>query len=83
MPYENLESLPQDVREKLPEGAQKFYMAAFNSSSADGLSEEAARKTAWNSIKISYEEGGDSQWHPKPEGGTTPGGSRTGTMPQS
>lgn len=83
MPYDDLNSLPKDVQNKLPEEAQKIFMAAFNSASSDGMSEEAARNTAWHSVRNSYEAGQDGQWHHKPEGGSTPGGSRTGTMPQS
>jgi cation transport regulator len=32
-------------------------MAAFNSASSDGMSEDGAIQVAWNSVKNSYEEG--------------------------
>jgi len=81
MPYESLEALPQDVQNKLPQEAQQIFMAAFNSASKNGLSEDAARETAWNSVKNSYTEGENGQWHHYPEGGT--GQAPQGTMPQS
>lgn len=81
MPYETIEALPQDVQNKLPQEAQKIYMAAFNSATRDGLNEDAAQETAWNSVKNSYQEGNDGQWHHYPEGGT--GQAPQGTMPQS
>lgn len=79
MPYESLEALPQEVKEQLPQSAQQIFLAAFNSATSDGLNEEAARSTAWNSVKNSYRQDSDGQWHHYAEGGT--GDSRTGTMP--
>jgi cation transport regulator len=67
MPYESLENLPTEVKEKLPQGAQQIFMAAFNSASSDGMSEDAAVKVAWNSVKNSYEEGENGQWQHKPD----------------
>ncbi len=63
MPYENIEALPQDVQSKLPEGAQNIFMAAVNSATSDGMSEEAAHEVAWNSVAVNYEEGEDGKWH--------------------
>jgi cation transport regulator len=77
MPYENVEQLPNEVKEKLPEGAQKIFMAAFNSASSDGISEDGAIKVAWNSVKNSYEEGENGEWHHKPDARS---GNQTGTM---
>ncbi|MBZ8179572.1 cation transport regulator ChaB [Oscillatoria salina IIICB1] len=54
-------------------------MAAFNSASSDGMSEESAREVAWNSVKNSYERGEDGQWHHKDKGGASRGA--TGNMP--
>lgn len=79
MPYDNIDNLPQDVKEKLPQGAQQIFMAAFNGASSDGMSEDAAREVAWNSVKNSYEPGGNGQWQHKAEGGA--GETRSGTMP--
>ncbi|MDB9525250.1 ChaB family protein [Oscillatoria sp. CS-180] len=83
MPYESLETLPQDVQDKLPQSAQQIFMAAFNSASSDGMSDSAAHEVAWSSVKNSYEQGSDGQWHHRAEGGTTPGDSPTGTMSQA
>lgn len=83
MPYENLEALPQDVKSKLPQGAQQIFMAAFNSASSDGLSEKAAHETAWNSVRNSYAEGSDGQWHFCSPGDKTAGDSPLGSMSQS
>jgi len=81
MPYESIEALPQDVQSKLPQEAQQIFMAAFHSASIDGLNEDSARETAWNSVKNSYTEGENGQWHHYPEGGTEQ--APQGTMPQS
>jgi cation transport regulator len=59
--------LPSEVKEQLPEGAQNIFMAAFKSAQEDGMSEEAARNVAWNSVKNSYEQGEDGKWQHKPD----------------
>jgi cation transport regulator len=59
--------LPSEVKEQLPEGAQNIFRAAYKSSQEDGLSEEAARKVAWNSVKSQYEQGSDGKWQHKPD----------------
>ncbi|HAA33053.1 MAG TPA: cation transport regulator ChaB [Cyanobacteria bacterium UBA8553] len=59
-------NLPSEVQE-LPEGAQNIFRAAFKSAKEDGLSEEAARDVAWNSIKVEYEQGSDGKWQHKPD----------------
>jgi len=63
MAYDSVEELPNEVRQKLPHDAQKIFMTAFNGASSDGMSDEAATKLAWNTVKNSYEEGSDGQWH--------------------
>lgn len=60
-----IDDLPSEVKEKLPQGAQQVFLAAFNSAQSDGLSEDAARNVAWNSVKQGYEEGSDGKWHHK------------------
>ncbi len=67
MPYEQIDELPQDIKEQLPEHAQQIFFAAFNAAQSDGLSEEGARDVAWNSVKNEYEAGNDGKWHRKPE----------------
>lgn len=83
MPYENVEALPQDVKSKLPQGAQQIFVAAFNSATSDGLSEDAAYDTAWNSVKVNYEEGRDGKWHPSSPRDRTAGDNPLGSMSQS
>jgi cation transport regulator len=80
MSYSAVEELPNEVTEKLPQGAQQVFMAAFNAASSNGMSEEAAMKVAWNSITNSYEQGSDGKWHPKPEEKKDSTGHQTGTM---
>ncbi|HBL61044.1 MAG TPA: cation transport regulator ChaB [Cyanobacteria bacterium UBA8803] len=79
MGYQTIEELPNEVKQKLPQGAQQIFVAAYNSASSDGLSEEGATQVAWNSVKNSYEESNTGEWHHKPEGGA--GRMSTGTMP--
>ncbi|AFY46524.1 putative cation transport regulator [Nostoc sp. PCC 7524] len=67
MPYNKVDDLPQDIREQLPEHAQQMFMAAFNSAQRDGMSETGASDVAWNSVRNEYEQGGDRQWHRKPD----------------
>jgi len=68
MAYTKADDLPSEIKEKLPQGAQQIFMAAFNSAQKDGLSEQGAEKVAWNSVKQGYEQGPDGNWQHKPEG---------------
>lgn len=65
MANQKLEDLPSDIRDQLADGAQQIFLAAFNSAQSDGLSEEAARKVAWDTVKYDYEQGNDGKWHRK------------------
>ncbi|ACK68982.1 ChaB family protein [Gloeothece citriformis PCC 7424] len=67
MAYETLEQLPNEVKEKLPQGAQQVFKAAFNSATEDGVNEQDATQIAWNSVRISYQQGSNGQWEPKPQ----------------
>ena len=67
MPYNKIDELPQEIKEGLPQAAQQIFVAAFNASQKDGLSEEGAQKVAWNSVKNQYEKGADGQWHSRGE----------------
>jgi cation transport regulator ChaB len=53
------------VTDKLMDGADQVFMAAFKNSQADGLSREAAMQVAWSSVKQGFEEGQDGNWHRK------------------
>jgi len=81
MSYESIQELPEELKQRLPQGAQQIFRAAFNSASSDGISEDGAHQIAWNSVKSEYEEGKNGQWVSKSEGGA--GNSQTGTMPAS
>lgn len=67
MAFQKIEDLPQDVRDQLLDGSQQIFMAAVNSAESDGLSEQAARNVAWNSVKQYYQKEGDGKWHRKPQ----------------
>ncbi|MDV2998649.1 MAG: putative cation transport regulator ChaB [Chroococcopsis gigantea SAG 12.99] len=77
MAYETAEQLPNEVKESLPKGGQNIFMAAFNSASSDGLSEEQATQVAWNSVKNIYRQTPEGKWEQKPEPAT---GNPSGTM---
>ena len=65
MANQKLEDLPSDIRDQLADGSQQIFLAAFNSAQSDGMSEEAARKVAWDTVKYDYEQGDDGKWHRK------------------
>ena len=75
MPYHNINELPEDVRNVLPEHAQAIFKEAFNSAydeykdpdqrRTDESREETAFKVAWSAVKKEYEKGADGKWHPK------------------
>ncbi|MGJ3244874.1 MAG: ChaB family protein [Elainellaceae cyanobacterium] len=69
MAYEQLENLPQDVKEKLPNEGQQIFMTAYNSAESNGMSSEKAAQIAWDTIKNDYEQGDDGTWHRRPECG--------------
>lgn len=62
MVYQNLETLPQDIKEYLPQGAQQIFLAAFNSAESDGLSQEGATQVAWNSVRSEYNQSHNGKW---------------------
>lgn len=66
MPAKSIDELPSEIKE-LPQGAQNIFLAAFNSSSHDGLDEEAALRVAWNTVNHDYEKGNDGSWQRRPE----------------
>lgn len=80
------DNLPQDVKEALPQEAQKLYIAAYNSFLANSKSEEAAARVAWQTIELNehYTRGEDGKWHRrKPEEDGTAGDKALGTAPGS
>jgi cation transport regulator len=74
MPYTNLSSLPESVRNNLPRHAQEIYLAAFNNAWEEyrdpearrgkASREEVAHKVAWAAVKQQYENTGD-KWQRK------------------
>jgi cation transport regulator len=74
MSYENISQLPTEIQEKLPQGAQQIFVAAFNAASSDGADEDGAVQIAWNSVKNSFEEGEDGKWQHKQYGDFSPRG---------
>ncbi|WP_072013788.1 ChaB family protein [Myxosarcina sp. GI1] len=62
MAYQQLEELPNEVTEKLPQHGQQLFMNAYNAASDDGMDEANATKVAWNSVKNSYAEDKDGKW---------------------
>lgn len=67
MPYQQIEDLPDSVKNHLPKHAQEIFLAAFNSAQDEYDKEEAAFKVAWSAVKRDYEKGEDGNWHKKPD----------------
>lgn len=80
MAYQNVEELPQETQ-SLPQEAKQIFMTAFNAASSDGLSEAGAHDVAWNSVRNSFVQGENGEWHFKAE--DIKANSNTGTMPNS
>jgi cation transport regulator len=56
MPYEQLQELPETVREHLPKHGQEIYRSAFNSAWDEyNHDEERAHRVAWAAVKKVYE----------------------------
>jgi cation transport regulator len=53
MTYQQIEELPQEVKDQLPEYGQRIFLAAYNSIAESGGSEEAATRVAWQTIEHS------------------------------
>ncbi len=62
MTYQQLEELPNEVTEKLPQHGQQLFMTAYNAASDDGMDEANATQVAWNSVKNSYAEDKEGNW---------------------
>jgi len=67
MAVKQLEDLSPEVREKLADGSEQYFLAAFNSAYENGMGEESAMNVAWNSLGVNFEKGQDGKWHKKPE----------------
>lgn len=62
MAYKQLDDLPTEVKDKLPQHGQQLFMAAYNASSEDGMNENSATQVAWNSVKGSYKQDENGNW---------------------
>lgn len=67
MPYQQIDELPDSVKNHLPKHAQEIFLAAFNNGVEEYDEEETAFKVAWSAVKHKYEKGEDGNWHKKPE----------------
>jgi cation transport regulator len=67
MPYQQIDELPDSVKNHLPKHAQEIFLAAFNNASKEYDEEETAFKVAWSAVKNKYEKGDDGNWHKKSE----------------
>ena len=66
-PYDNIDQLPENIKNVLPIGAQIIWLNAFNSALEDGKSEDSARKIAWSAVKEKYRKpkGKEKKWQKK------------------
>ena len=67
MPYQQIEELPDSVRNHLSKHAQEIFLAAFNHANEEYKEEETAFKVGWSAVKRDYKKGEDGNWHKKPE----------------
>jgi cation transport regulator len=67
MPYQQIDELPDSVKNHLPKHAQEIFLAAFNNAVKEYDEEETAFKVAWSAVKRDYEKGEDGDWHRKAE----------------
>lgn len=75
MPYDNINELPDSVRDNLPKHAQEIYQEAFNSAwdqyadpddrRGDASREETAHRVAWSAVKNEYEQDSSGNWKRK------------------
>lgn len=74
MPYDNLEELPESVKDNLPRHAQEIYMKAYNSAweeyedpskrRGNESREEVSQKVAWSAVKEKYTKK-EGEWKPR------------------
>ncbi|WAL58791.1 ChaB family protein [Thermocoleostomius sinensis] len=64
-----MDTLPQDVKEVLPEEAQRLFLAAYNSIMASNNDEQTAAQVAWQTIELNehYQRGEDGKWRRLPD----------------
>ena len=68
-----LEQLPQEVRDSLPEAAQRLFLAAYNAFYSNSQDKDAALQDAWKSMELNeqFARGEDGKWYrlPSEDGG--------------
>jgi cation transport regulator len=74
MPYDNIDGLPEQVKNVLPTHAQEIYLATFNNAwdeyknpedrREDDSRETTAHKVAWAAVKQKYKKD-ENGWNPK------------------
>ncbi|MDG6244289.1 MAG: ChaB family protein [Methanolobus sp.] len=72
LPYRNINELPSNVKDNLPEHAQEIYKEAFNNAwdqyadpeerRGDASREEVAHRVAWSAVKNKYEKNEKGDW---------------------
>lgn len=62
MTYKQIEDLPAEVKEQLPQHGQQIFMAAYNATSENGMDEKSATKVAWDSVRNSYQQNENGEW---------------------
>lgn len=67
MPYQQIDDLPESVKEHLPKHAQEIFLAAFNGANEQYGEEERAFRVAWSAVKRDYKKGDNGKWHKKPK----------------
>jgi cation transport regulator len=73
MPYNSIDSLPPQIKDPLPVGAQKMWMRGFNSAyrdckkrgRSDSDCEEQGRIVGWVYVKTKYQKDGEGKWQLK------------------
>ena len=73
MPYQDIKDLPDNVRQHMPEHAQKIFLETYNSAwkeydqpqkrRGSESQEETAFRVAWAAVKRKYAQS-DGQWLP-------------------
>lgn len=72
MPYKNIDELPKQVTENLPEHAQDIYKEAYNNAwdeykdsddrKGNDSREEVSHKVAWAAVKNQYKKNENGNW---------------------
>ncbi len=65
MAYQQIDALPESVKEHLPKHAQEIFLAAFNSAETEYGDEERSFRVAWSAVKRNYQKGNGKKWRKK------------------